>query len=151
MKKIELEAVNRSATAKKTDKESLKNSGITRDVLVFRKDDIISIPEEVDVWIDSFVPKGTTESKQFYLITVEFNNSPYDATMASFRRSKMVIDEDLDKILNNSVNRTLHNLGDDEQRANYLAGKTLKVISVITCTDRFRDNHKINIPLFEII
>lgn len=150
MKKIDSVAVNRSATAKKTDVASLKKSGVTVDVLVFRKGDKVVVPEELDVWIDSFTPKGSNEKKEFYKITVEFNGTPYDATMASFRRTKMLNDDDLDKVLANPVVRTLHNLGDDEQRAAYLQGKTLVVIDVITCEDRFREGHKINIPLFEI-
>ena len=150
MKKIETAAVNRSATAKKTDVTSLKKSGVTVDVLVFRRKDTIIIPEELDVWVDAFTPKGSTEKKEFYKLTVEFNGTPYDATMASFRRTKMLNDDDLDKVLSNPVVRTLHNLGDDEQRAEYLRGKTLVVVDVITCEDRFREGHKINIPLFEI-
>ena len=150
MKKITEKAVNRSASAKKTDKEVLKKSGVTVDVLIFRKGDKIVVPEELDVWIDTFTPKGSNEPKEYYRITIEFNGSVYDATMASFRRTKMLKDEDLDKVLSNPVLRTLHNLGDDEQRADYLSGKTLVVIDVVTCEDRFRENHKINIPLFEI-
>lgn len=150
MKKIDNVAVNRSATAKKTDVASLKKSGVTVDVLVFRKGDKIIIPEDLDAWVDSFTPKGSNEKKEFYKITVEFNGQPYDATMASFRRTKMLNDDDLDKVLSNPVLRTLHNLSDDEQRAEYLKDKTLIVSDVITCEDRFRENHKINIPLFEI-
>lgn len=150
MKKIDNVAVNRSATAKKTDVASLKKSGVTVDILVFRKGDKIIIPEDLDAWVDSFTPKGSNEKKEFYKITVEFNGQPYDATMASFRRTKMLNDDDLDKVLSNPVLRTLHNLSDDEQRAEYLKDKTLIVSDVITCEDRFRENHKINIPLFEI-
>lgn len=150
MKKIDAVAVNRSATAKKTDVASLKKSGVTVDVLVFRKRDKVVIPEDLDAWVDSFTPKGSNEKKEFYKITVEFNGQPYDATMASFRRTRMLNDDDLDKVLSNPVLRTLHNLSDDEQRAEYLKGKTLIVNDVITCEDRFRENHKINIPLFEI-
>ena len=150
MKKIDAVAVNRSATAKKTDVASLKKSGVTVDILVFRKGDKIVIPEDLDAWVDSFTPKGSNEKKEFYKITVEFNGQPYDATMASFRRTKMLNDDDLDKVLSNPVLRSLHNLSDDEQRAEYLKDKTLIVSDVITCEDRFRENHKINIPLFEI-
>lgn len=150
MKKIDKVAVNRSTTAKKTDVASLKKSGVTVDVLVFRKGDTIIIPEDLDAWVDSFTPKGSNEKKEFYKITVEFNGQPYDATMASFRRTKMLNDDDLDKVLSNPVLRTLHNLSDDEQRAEYLKDKTLVVSDVTTCEDRFRENHKINIPLFEI-
>lgn len=150
MKKIDAVAVNRSTTAKKTDVTSLKKSGVTVDVLVFRKGDKIIIPEDLDAWVDSFTPKGSNEKKEFYKITVEFNGQPYDATMASFRRTKMLNDDDLDKVLSNPILRTLHNLSDDEQRAEYLKGKTLIVNDVVTCEDRFRENHKINIPLFEL-
>lgn len=150
MKKITNVAINRSATAKKTDVTSLKKSGVTVDVLVFRKGDKIVIPEELDVWIDSFTPKGSNEKKEFYKITVEFNDHPYDATMASFRRTKMLNDDDLDKVLSNPILRTLHNLGDDEQRADYLKNKELIVEDVVTCEDRFREGHRINIPLFKI-
>lgn len=150
MKKIDAVAINRSTTAKKTDVASLKKSGVTVDILVFRKGDKIVIPEDLDAWVDSFTPKGSNEKKEFYKITVEFNGQPYDATMASFRRTKMLNDDDLDKVLSNPVLRSLHNLSDDEQRAEYLKDKTLIVSDVITCEDRFRENHKINIPLFEI-
>lgn len=151
MKKIDNAAVNRSATAKKTDIASLKKSGVTVDILVFRKGDKIVVPEEeLAVWVDSFTPKGSNEKKEFYKITVEFNDQPYDATMASFRRTKMLNEDDLDKVLANPVLRTLHNLGDDEQRAEYLKGKILVVSEVSTYEDKFRENHKINIPWFEI-
>ena len=150
MKKIEEVAINRSATCKKIDVASLKKSGVTVDILVFRKGDVVEVPEDLDVWVDSFVPKGSNERKEFYKITISFNDTPYDATMASFRRTRSITDEDLDKVLSNSILRTLHNFGDDEQRAAYLQGKRLIVSDIVTCNDKFREGHKINIPLFEI-
>lgn len=148
MKKITNEAVNRSAHSQRVDLSVLRNSGQTRDNVVFRKDDIIDVPEELDPRMDTFIPKGETSPKEYYMITVEKNGVVYDMTMASFRRGLLVTDEDKLR-LNSKVNDHILSLGDDEQRAIYLQGKKLRVVDNIKCTNRFTDK-PIYVPLFEI-
>ena len=150
MQKISGKAINRSNTSREVDLAALKNSGKSRDLLTLHKGDKIIIPEELEVRVDSFVPKGSDEPSEFYTITVQVNDDIYDATMASFRRTKSVVDEDLDELLTNTIIRTLHNLGDDEQRAAYLKGKTLIVDEVKTCKDRFREGKTVRVPIWRI-
>lgn len=150
MQKISAKAINRSNSSKITDLEALKKSGVSRDILVLRKGDRIVIPEELEVRIDTFVPKGSDKPSEFYTITVEINGTVYDASIASFRRSRVVTDEALDKILTNQIVRTLHQLGDDEQRAYYLKGKTLIVDDVIVAPDRFREGKTVRVPIWSI-
>ena len=147
MKKITDSAVNHSAHSQRVDLSALRNSGQTRDNVIFRKDDIIEIPEDLSPWVDEFIPKGQNDPIAYYLITVCKNAVIYDMTMASFRRGLLVTDEDKLK-LNSSVNDHLNSLGDDEQRAIYLQGKILKVIDNIKCTNRWTDK-PIYVPLFE--
>lgn len=147
MKKIETSAVNHSAHSSRVDLSALRNSGQTRDNVIFREGDIIEIPEELDPWVDEFIPKGQTEPVPYYLITTTKNAVVYDMTMASFRRGLLVTDEDKLK-LNSPVNDHLNSLGDDEQRAIYLQGKKLKVKDCVKCTNRWTDK-PIYVPLFE--
>lgn len=150
MKKIVENAINRTATSKKVNVESLKNSGISRDILVLRKGDKISIPEDLEVRVDMFTPKGSDKASEFYTIAVEINGVGYDATMASFRRTRSATDEALDELLSNDIIRTLHNLGDDEQRAAYLRGKDLVVDEIKIVPDRFREGKTVRIPMWSM-
>lgn len=150
MQKISAKAINRSNSSKVTDLEALKKSGVSRDILVLRKGDRIVIPEELEVRIDTFIPKGSDKPSEFYTITVEINGTVYDASIASFRRSRAVTDEALDEILKNQIIRTLHQLGDDEQRAYYLKGKTLVVDDVVIAPDRFREGKTVRVPIWSI-
>lgn len=150
MKKIIEVANNRTATMQKGSIEMLRESGQSRDNLLLREKDIIEIPEDIDVWFDTFVPKGKTEAITYYLLTIEFNGKPWDATMKTFRRSRDVRDEDLSEILANDINRYLHSAGDDEQRAAYLKGKKLIVDKVLTLKSRFDDGKIIRVPLFSL-
>lgn len=147
MKKIVNDAVNHSAHSQRVDLSALRESGQTRDNAIFRQEDVIEIPEELSPWMDSFIPKGETEAKKYYMITVEKNDVIYDMTMASFRRGLLVTDEDKLR-LNSPVNDHLNSLGDDEQRAIYLQGKKLKVKDCVKCTNRWTDK-PIYVPLFE--
>lgn len=151
MKKILANSINRSNTAVKVDLSALKDSGKSRDNLILVKNDIIEIPEDPEIMMDTFKPKGSNESIEYYLIKVEINGVAYDATMASFRRGKSATDADLDKIMSSEVNRTLLNLGDDEQRASYLLGKKLKVREILRVPNRFDETKKVIIPVFEEI
>ena len=149
MKKIEELAINHRNSAVSVDVSKLRETGVGRDAFRFVKDDVISFPEELTVWMDSFTPKGQTEAKEYYLVTTIVNKNPVDITMASMRRSRMVKDEDLTQILNNEVCRQLHQAGDDEQRALYLQGKTFKVSDVVKSTNRWDDKLSVFVPLFE--
>ena len=149
MKKITDNAVNRTAHSQRVDLEALRKSGVSRDNIIFRKDDIIEIPEEINCWVDTFIPKGETKPIEYYLITGMKNGVIYDITMASFRRSLLITDEDK-LVVNSKVNDHLSNLGDDEQRAVYLQGKTFKVKDTIKCTNRWTDK-PIYVPVFEEI
>lgn len=150
MKKISEKAINRTTSSQIVDVESLKKSGVSRDLLVLRKGDKITIPEELEVRMDTFTPKGTDKMSEFYTIVVDINGTTYDATMASFRRTRAATDEALDELLQNQIIRTLHQLGDDEQRADYLKGKTLIVDDVKIVPDRFREGHTVRIPIWSL-
>ena len=91
------------------------------------------------------------KEKEYYLLTAMVNDKPIDITMASMRRSRLAVDEDLQSILDNEICRNLHQAGDDEQRAVYLAGKRLKVKEVVKAKNRFDDSHNVYIPIFEEI
>lgn len=149
MKKIEGIAINRSNSSRIVDITTLKESGKSRDNLVLLKNDLITIPEDMEIRVDSFTPKGG-QSTDYYLITIKVNDTIYDATMASFRRSKNVTDEELEKALASEPNRMLFNLGDDEQRAKYLQGKTFKVIDIIRLKNRWDETRFVTIPIIEI-
>ena len=149
MKKIEGIAINRSNSSRIVDLSALKESGKSRDNLILLKNDLITIPEDMEIRVDSFTPKGG-QSTDYYLITIKVNDTIYDATMASFRRSKNVTDEELEKALASEPNRMLFNLGDDEQRAVYLRGKTFKVVNVVRLKSRWDDGRFVTIPILEI-
>lgn len=151
MKAIFDTAINRSRTAHEVNIEELRESGKSRDNLLLRKGDKIVIPEEIKVWFDTFVPKGKTEAVKYYMITIEYNGKAYDATMKTFRRSRDIKQENLEKILDYDVNRTLHSMGDDEQRAIYLRGKTLEVVDVIEVPHGFEEGKIVRMPLFKIV
>ena len=150
MKKISEAAINRTTSSQIVDLSDLKKSGVSRDILVLRKGDIITIPEELEVRVDSFTPKGSDKPASFYTIVVDINGTVYDASMASFRRTRSALDEDLDDLLTNSIIRTLHQLGDDEQRASYLQGKKLVVDDIKVIKDRFREGHTVRIPIWSL-
>ena len=149
MKKIEGIAINRSNSSRIVDLSALKESGKSRDNLILLKNDLITIPEDMEIRVDSFTPKGG-QSTDYYLITIKVNDTIYDATMTSFRRSKNVTDEELEKALASEPNRMLFNLGDDEQRAVYLRGKTFKVVNVVRLKSRWDDGRFVTIPILEI-
>lgn len=149
MKKIEEMAINHRNSTTKVDVTELQNTGVNRDTFRFVKGDIISFPEELSVWMDAFTPKGSTETREYYLVTVMVNDKPFDITMASMRRSRLIVDEDLPQVFNSEVCRSLHQSGDDEQRAVYLAGRKLKVTEIIQSVSRFDEKQKIYVPIFE--
>lgn len=150
MKKIDGIAINRSNSARKVSLSDLKDSGKSRDNLLLFKGDQIEIPEDLDVWIDSFTPKGGSDKVDYYLLTVKVNDQIFDATMASFRRMKSVADDDLDKALSTDVNRKLYHMSDDEQRASYLQGKTLLVKDSVKLKNRFDETRFVTVPILEI-
>lgn len=151
MKKIAEMAINHRNTAVEVNVEKLREAGVNRDSFRFIPNDIVEFPTELLVWMDVFTPKGSTEEKEYYLITAMVNDKPIDITMASMRRSRLAVDDDLQKILDNEVCRSLHQAGDDEQRAVYLAGKRLKVKEVVKAKNRFDDSQNVYIPIFEEI
>ena len=151
MQKINQISINRTTTSQVVDVEMLKKSGLSRDILVLRKGDKIAIPEELEVRVDMFTPKGADKPSEFYTIVVDINGVTYDASMASFRRTRAATDEALDELLTNTIVRTLHQLGDDEQRAVYLKGKTLIVDDVKIVPDRFREGHTVRIPIWSLV
>ena len=151
MKKIDEMALNHRDSAKKVDVTELQNTGVNRDTFRFVKGDEISFPEELSVWMDTFTPSGSKEVKEYYLVTVMVNDKPFDITMASMRRSRQIVDEDLPKIFESEVCRSLHQAGDDEQRAVYLAGRKLKVIEIIASKSRFDETQKVYVPIFQEI
>ena len=151
MKAITTIAINRKDSYQAATLDMLKESGKSRDNLFLIKGDKIVIPEQVNVLFDTFVPKGKTEAVTYYLITVEHNGKVYDATMKTFRRSRDVKSEYLQQILTSDVNRYLHNAGDDEQRATYLAGKTLEVVDIVKCESAFDDGRPIFVPIFKVV
>lgn len=151
MQKIETIAINRTNSSKVVATIDLKKSGISRDILTLRKNDKIVIPKELEVRMDTFTPKGSDKTAEFYTIVVDINSTTYDASMASFRRTRAVVDEELDDILTNQIVRTLHQLGDDEQRAEYLRGKTLIVDEVRICKDRFREGQTVRVPMWRLV
>lgn len=149
MKKITETAVNRSSNSQMVDISALRNSGVSKDNMIFRPGDIIEIPDELNVMVDKFIPKGETEAKEYYMITCAKNNVPYDVTMTSFRRIILVTDDDKIRI-NSPVNDHIAQLGDDEQRARYLQGKTFRVLETIKCTNKWTDK-PIYVPTFELV
>ncbi len=152
MKKTQGNAVNHRESSRKATKADLKNSGVSRDSVSFHKGDLVEIPsgEDFQIWIDSFVPKGSDEVREYGLIEAYVNDKKFEVTIKSFRRTKDAVDdENLDKVLENEVVRILHSHGDDEQRAMYLEGKTFRVIDVVPLVNRFDETKKVRIPIFE--
>lgn len=151
MKKINEMAINHRESAVAVDIKKLRDTGVNRDSFRFLPNDVIEFPEEtLNVWMDTFTPTGSTEAKEYYLITAQVNGKPVDITMASMRRSRLAVDEDVQEILKNEVCRALHQAGDDEQRAVYLLGKCLKVTKVLKTKSRFDDSN-VYVPIFEEI
>lgn len=151
MKKINGKAVNHRETARKATAADLKNSGVSRDSISFHKGDVVEIPsgDDFQIWIDSFVPKGTNEVREYGLIEAYLNDKKFEVTLKSFRRTKDAVDdENLDRVLENDVVRILHSLGDDEQRAEYLEGKTFEVVDVVSLVNRFDNTKTVRIPIF---
>lgn len=149
MKKINGTAANHRESSRKVSLSELKKSGVVRDNLVFKKGDKLVFPEELDAWLETFVPKGSAEAKEYFLITIELNGRSYDASMTSFRRTRNVAEELVDTALTTEPNRILHSLGDDEQRANYLAGKTFEVEDVQWLENRYDSKRKVQVPFFK--
>lgn len=153
MKKTQGVAVNHRESSRKASKSDLKNSGVSRDSVSFHKGDVVEIPsgEDFQIWIDSFVPKGSDEVREYGLIEAYLNDKKFEVTLKSFRRTRDAVDdENLDKVLENDVVRTLHSLGDDEQRAEWLEGKVLEVMEVVPLVNRFDETKKVRIPMFRI-
>lgn len=149
-KKIETPS-NVSSTMQLVELNALKGMGASRENVTVFKDDTILIPEQIMVWIEEFVPKGSSEKKTYGLIGVEINGRPVAMSMATFRKVGGVANDERDEILANKLNRELWECMDDEYRANFLAGKTLKVIDVKIAKNLNPDRGSVRVPLFELV
>lgn len=121
-----IQASNATTTMTPVSIESLRVTGTSHSGFKFVPDDIIEIPEELEVFSDHF--KLGEEDVVYYLVKMAVNGQTFMVSVATFRKDRIGVDDFVEKYhLESPISRILASMSNDEERMRFLAGKKLRV------------------------
>ena len=140
----DIQAINATATMTPVTLETLREKGQSNNGFRFVTGDNISIPEELEVYAESF-KLANGEPLIYYVVKMEVNGSPFMVSVASFRKDRAGIEDYVEEYHKKSpISRILAGMANDEERMKHLAGKNLKVTGLMQAREyQFEDGARV--------